>query len=116
MLNDPFIDGHENILLSIESAVMGFYRKHPDLVDYNVDKVYEAIQRAFEKELQGKNPPKLRLKGLEEDLHENILGIYNVMIGEETVEDEQGNEITIGSASKEIIINCLKRLRKSIKT
>ena len=116
MFNDDFIDENESSLLTIESAVMGFYRDYPDLVDHNVDKVYEAIQRTYEKELQGKNPPKLRLRDLEVELHENILGVCKVLMGEETVEDEEGNELTVGWATKETIIDCMKRLRSSIKT
>lgn len=116
MFNDDFVEANEGILMSIESAVMGFYRDHVDLVDYNVDKVYEAIQRTFEKELQGKNPPTLRLKGLEEELHSNVLNICKVLIGEEPVEDEEGNEVTLPAVPKETIVDCMKRLRKSIKT
>ena len=116
MRTDEFFDANEGILLSIESMVISFYRDHSDLVDYNVDKVYEAIHRSYEKELKGKNPPKLRLKDLEVELHERILDICKVLIGEETVEDEDGNEIIVGSASKETIIACMKRLRSSIKT
>lgn len=116
MRTDEFFEANQGILMSIESVVISYYRDHPDLVDHNVDKVYEAIQRTYEKELKGKKPPKLRLKDLEVELHEDVLSVCMIMLGEETVEDEEGNDITVGSASKETIIACMKKLRSSIKT
>jgi hypothetical protein len=116
MSHDEFFEANQVILLSIESTVMGFYREHNDLVDHNINKVYEAIYRKFEKELQGRNPPKLRLKGLEEELYERMLAICLIMIGEEPIEDEDGNESYVGEVSKELMIACIKRLRNSIKT
>lgn len=116
MRTDDFFEANQGILMSIESVVISYYRDHPDLVDHNVDKVYEAIQRTYEKELKGKKPPKLRLKDLEVELHEDVLSVCMIMLGEETVEDEEGNDITVGSASKETIIACMKKLRSSIKT
>lgn len=116
MLRDEFFEANQGTMLSIESTIMRFYREHNDLVDHNVNKVYEAVQRRFEKEVKGKNPPKLRLKGLEEELYESLLGICQILIGEEPVEDEGGEEVYVGEASKETMIACIKRLRSSIKT
>jgi hypothetical protein len=116
MSHDEFFEANQGILLSIESTVIRFYHDHNELVDHNVNKVYEAIHRKFEKELQGKNPPKLRLKGLEEELHETLLAICLIMIGEESVEGEDGEESYVGEVSKELMIACIKRLRSSIKT
>lgn len=116
MRRDIFSEENQGILLSIESTVMGFYRENPDLVDHNVNKVYEAVQRRFEKEVKGKKPSKLRLKGLEEELHKEVLSICQIQIGEESIIDEDGEEVYVGETSKETMIACMKKLRKSIKT
>ena len=116
MRSDEFFDDNQGLLLSIESAVIKFYREHPTLLDHNVDKVYEGIQRTYEKAVQGKNPPTLRWKDLEEDLFNDLMLVIKVMSGENSLSTEEGEEIMLPPTPPEVIVAALKLLRKSIGT
>jgi hypothetical protein len=102
---DPFLEEHSDKLKPIEQAVLMYFRSHRHLVDHNVDKIYEAIQRHYEKLLQGKNPPSLRLNADEEALHKEILPLALSLFA---AEDDKENQ--------ELLIKAMKILRRSIHT
>lgn len=119
MHNDPFLDENQFILMAIESQVTSYYAEYPKLVDHNVEKVYNSIQRVFDKEIQDKKPPKLRLKPLEQGLYDRIENVCRLYTGEQTIESEEADIDDILAshpASKSTIVKCMKRLRSSIKT
>ena len=149
MFQDDFLDAHQGILQSIEMSVVAYYRNHQNLVDYNVEKIYNGIQRTFDKEIQGKNPPRLKFSPLEQELFDNIERFCRIFVGDaelselyEEVEEEgdaaqeineedipkiivevdEGREededldSLIDPVSKEVVVQAMKRLRKSIKT
>ena len=111
---DEVIDNYHDILLVIELEVAKVYQAHPDLNDHHVDKVYEALQRAFEKELRGKNPPTFRWLVFEEELYAGILAHCRTILDPEA--ELIVSKTHVQTASRETLIKCLKRLRKSIKT
>ncbi|GAB5493626.1 MAG: hypothetical protein Phog2KO_38410 [Phototrophicaceae bacterium] len=119
MYPDSFLDENQFILMAIESQVTNYYAEHPELVDYNVEKVYNSIQRVFEKEIQDKNPPKLRLKPREQELYDRIENVCRLYTGEQTIESEEADIDDILAShpvAKDTIVKCMKRLRSSIKT
>lgn len=129
MYPEPFLDENHGTLLSIESIVVAYYREHPNLSDSNVEKVYNSLQRVFDKEVQGKNPPKLRFNDLEQDLFDRIEAICRILVGDddaeplsedeqETVEtdSEEIEALEIDPVPKDVMVKCMKRLRSSIKT
>lgn len=132
MRPDPFFDEHQGILQSIEMNVVAYYREHPELTDYNVEKVYNGLQRSYEKEIQDRKAPKLRFNEMEQDLFNKIENISRFFVGEVDLqqvrdqdsedsehEDEASDEDEPGliePVSKEVIVKALKRLRGSIKT
>ncbi len=105
MNKDDFLDEHLDKFLSIEVCILAFYRSHPTLVDHNVDKVYEAFQRHYEKLLQGKEAPALRLKGDEETLYKELCEVIYELFG--ILEDAEDQKSLVAT---------MKRLRKSIHT
>lgn len=122
------VNNYEHILRIIELNVVMYYREHPKLADSNLEKIYNSIQRTYEKEIQEKNPPKLRFNELEQDLFDSIHHITRYFIGEAKMEvletddneDETSEKIEDMNAdfepvSKKAIVDCMKRLRSSIK-
>jgi hypothetical protein len=105
MKHDPFLEEHSDKLQPIEQAVLSYFRSHRHLVDHNVDKIYEAIQRHYEKLLQGKNPPSLRFSVDEEALYNQLLPLA---LGLFAAEDDKENQKTL--------IAAMKVLRRSIHT
>jgi hypothetical protein len=141
---DNLTDEYQHIFMNIELNVVMVCRKYTELVDHNIDKVYEAVQRTLEKELQGKNPPKYRWKGHEEDLFEAVEGMTRVLLGEDSLveyvksdedtthdaeatvddevedddeaDDDDDDEIEVETVPKEVMVKILKRLRSSVHT
>jgi hypothetical protein len=91
--------------MSIEQLILNFYHTHPNLVDFNVDRVFEAYQRHYEKILQGKNPPNLKLDSDEERLYKALEEILPTLFP--NLEDAE---------NQRIFVAVMKRLRKSIQT
>jgi hypothetical protein len=106
-----------DVLQNIEMAIVSIYRKHPDLTDYQVDSVLEALSRTYIREKTSGAPvlPK----------NSQSLVVYGVMktmcdwrLGREVPSDTampvsgmQPEPLTV-----EVILACLKRLRKSVST
>ena len=84
--------------------------------DHQVDKVYEAIERILEKQLQGKNLPKLRWKDNEEGLFHLLMAISELLMGE-TLKTQEGEDFDLPTEpiSRELLIKIMKRLRSSVK-
>lgn len=121
MKKDVFFEENQFILMAIESQVTAHYRENPELVDNNVEKVYNSLQRVFDKEVKERDAPKLRFKPIEQALYDRIESVCRLYTGEEILESEVGeldeeDILAFDPAAKTIIIQCMKRLRSSIKT
>lgn len=91
--------------MAIELLILDFYRSHRNLVDFNVDRIFEAYQRHYEKTLQGKNPPVLRLDADEERLYKALGEILPELFVD--LDDAE---------NQKLLVAVMKRLRKSIQT
>ena len=114
---DDLTNEYPEVFMNIEMNVIEYCKAHREIVDYHINKVYEGIQRTFEKEVQGRKPPRLRWKDNEEGLYDLVMGICEVMMGEgEPLETEDGEPIEVVETplSKELMINIMKRLRSSV--
>ena len=96
---------HLDKFMAIEQIVLSFYRSHPNFVDFNVDRVFEAYQRHYEKILQSKNPPVLRLDADEERFYKAIGEILPELFVD--LDDAE---------NQKILVAIMKRLCKSIQT
>lgn len=103
MAYDEIVETHQDKFQSIEELILDFYRKHPSLVDFNVDRVFETFQRHYEKVLQGKNPPALRLDADEERLYKALGELLPGLLGD--LEETE---------TQKLLVAIMKRLRKSI--
>lgn len=111
-------DDYPEVFMNIEMNVVDYCQRHREIVDYHINKVYDGVQRTLEKELQGKNPPRLRWKGNEEELYNMVMGICEVMMGEgEPLETEDGEPIEIVEEPlpKELFVQVMKRLQSSVR-
>jgi hypothetical protein len=107
---------YPDIFYNLELQVVNYYRAHPTLTDYQVDKVYEGLERTLEKELQGKHPPKLRWKDAEERLFIQLQEIGNWLLGDSlTTKDGEPFPPPDEPISKELLVKIIKRLGSSVK-
>lgn len=104
-----FEDQYFDQLRAIEQAINQSFQQNPDLVDFQVDKVLEALVREYTAEVNVKRAPKLRLKPEEMRLYEEVKVMCNLHLGRDP-------QVQIGedAITTEEMIDCLKRIRRSV--
>ena len=109
-------ENNPDVLQNIEFVIVKTYQECPDLIDHNVDKVIEGLIRLYQAEWKGRPSPTLRLTELEQRLHVGIKQMCDWRLGREKLSTTDATAITLpaDSLSPEIIIACLKRIRRSI--
>lgn len=108
----PIEDKHPDTLQNIEFAIVTTYRNSPELSDYDVMRVLDAVIENYAAEKAGRNPGNARFSPLEKLLHERVRQICEWRLGRTTPgENEKSPPQT--PISLDDIILCLKRLVKS---
>lgn len=111
---------HEDVLFNIEVRVVAYFEKHPELTDYAVDMIYEDLFNHYRAQKDNRTPRPTRLTDLQKDLHQQIKDACDLFINTETIEIKKGlfgrkGETYLEQKTVGDIMQCLKRLRKSIK-
>lgn len=104
-----------DILQNIEAAVIGIYHDHPELTDYQVDSAMEALGRTYINEKRG-GQPVLPKNDIAKQVYQAMKTTCDWRMGRESVVDEEGQPLSSESVSIDVILACLKRLRKSVST
>ena len=115
---DSFEEQYLDVLQNIEFAIVEVYRAHPELTDWNTEKVISGLVRIYQAEARERRAPSLKLSELEQELLERVQVMCDWRLGRETmvVEDEDsGEEIMPSPITLDEIVACLKRVRLSIK-
>ncbi|MBC8508070.1 MAG: hypothetical protein ISR58_05400 [Anaerolineales bacterium] len=110
-------DDHEeqnlDVLQNIEFAIVSAYRRNRDLTDHNVDMALETLVKLY----RGRKAfPPQNLLTLE--VYEAAQGMCDWRLGETVLEDESDlpADLPLEQVSRDIIVACLNRLRKSVRT
>jgi len=111
-----FEDEYLDVLQNIEFAIVTVYRQNRDLSDYDVDKVLNALIRAYQSQQQNRDFPQPTLKPLVEQVYDRVKQICEWRLGQQKL---KGNgPRSKGPAPDPIsideVIACLKRIRKSV--
>lgn len=108
-LEEQYLD----VLQNIEFAIVSVYRGNSDLTDHNVDMALESLVKLY----RGRNvfPPQ---SPLTLEVYEAAQGICDWRLGEDDLMDESGQmaDLPHEPVSREVIIACLQRIRKSVRT
>ena len=108
-------EDHLDILQNLEFAIANVYRTNPALMDSNVDNALEALDRTYTREPSGRaaivpGNPATR------EVYDRVRLMCEWRLGRNPVETEEGEPgPSPEPVSREIILACLKRLRKSIR-
>lgn len=102
-----------DILQNIEWSIVSVARAQPDLTDYQVDSALEALGRNYAREGRG-GQPVLPKSELARAVYEAIHQTCEWRLGREQVVNEDGQPLSIEPVTVDVILACLKRLRKSI--
>ena len=108
-LEEKYLD----LLQNIEFSIVLVYRRNPDLTDHNVDMALETLGKKY----QGKNvfPPQ---NPVTLEVYETVQDVCDWRLGDAILinENSQPVDIPLEPVSREVIIACLHRLRKSVRT
>jgi hypothetical protein len=104
MKNKELDDTHLFVLQKIESSILGIYETESTLIDYDALNVVEALISYYVASIRNKEPKPHNLTGKTNTLFE---GVKNSIENEVIKSDK--------SISVELIIECLKKIRGSIK-
>ncbi len=121
-VRQPIEEEYLDVFQNLESMIISVYREAPELVDWDVEVVVDALIRRYQAEMRGREPRPPRLTTeLRESLFALMEGIIQWYLGEElelfSAEDE--SPVSIPSPDPltlEEIVAILKRVRKPIRT
>ncbi len=110
-----FEEEYMDVLQNIEMAIVSVYRKHNDLLDYDVDKVLNLLWTEYKNEKQGKRAPAPRLGENAQLVYNRVKEMSEWRLGRSGITAEKGQEsVKLEPVSVEEIMDCLKRIRKSV--
>lgn len=107
-------DQYADVLQNIEFAIVTTYKDYPDLTDYAVMRILEALLKTYEDEKAGRPPRTVRLSELEQLLLEQVYKTCEWRLGRGTAGDEQDGTTDVAPITTEVMILCLKRILKSV--
>lgn len=102
---------HMDVLQNLEFAVVQVYRANPQLTDFPVTRVYEALIDAYTGEKIGREPRPWNPSPEEVELYEAVRRMCETRLGRM---GDEAAEMDMAVIDIEVLINCLKRLRKSV--
>ncbi len=106
-----------DVLQNIESSIISVYNKHPEMTDWNVEKVLDTLIRAYQDEQNGRAPLVPTFSELDNELYITVKAVCNWRVGRDVLMDDDGNEAgpEITPINLDEMVTCLKRLRLSLK-
>lgn len=112
-MEDEYLD----VLKNIEQAIIGVYRAHRNMTDYQVDSALEALGRTYQREKVA-GAAVLPKNSLAVEVYESVKTMCDWRLGRQNLVDEEGQPMQIGedALSVDEVQACLKRVRKSINT
>jgi len=105
---------HLDVLQNIEAIIVTFYRKYPQMTDYDVDKALAALIQTYRNEATGKAAvkPAGEIPAL---VYAQIAEVCDWRLGRWHTSEQKGEaRLAPEPLSPEVMTHCLKRLRKSL--
>ena len=107
---------YQDVLQNIEFAIVSVYHEQPELLDYDVETVLAALIQAYRAE-QSQRPAKPpALNPLRQELYSRVHHMCEFRLGREDLSAAGGPEPELVPVGVDVMILCLKRIRKSVKT
>jgi hypothetical protein len=104
----PIEQEFETVLKDIETSVVATWRKHPEMTDHAVLRVYEAAYAFYRSEQRGQPAKPHGLTGLDVVMFDSVFAICEGWLG-------RGKKAFSGPISAEDMVACLRRLTRSVK-
>lgn len=109
-------DKYTDVLQNIEFGIVMTYRDHPELSDYGVMRMLEALIDSYTAEKIGRSPRHFPLPDAERLLLENVQRMCEWRLGRASLSDDASKDKEISPEPKSVdeIVLCLKRILKSV--
>lgn len=104
----PIEQEFETVLKDVEASVVATWRKHPEITDHAVLRVYEAAYALYRAEQRGQPEKPHGLTGLDVVLFDGLFPICEGWLG-------RGRKAFSGPISADDMVACLRRLTRSVK-
>lgn len=109
----PVEEEYSDILQNMEWSILTVYISKPDLTDYQVDSALEALGRNYAREGRG-GQPALPKNELAKEVYDAVRQTCEWRLGREQVVNDEGQPMSVEPVTLDVILACLKRLRKSV--
>lgn len=110
-------DQYPDVLQNIESGIVTTYRAHPEMSDYDVMRMLEALIGSYTAEKIGRPPRDFGLSDVERLLMDSVRRVCEWRLGRGGVRGGPAGSRDVAPEPKTVdeIILCLKRVLKSAK-
>lgn len=109
-----FEEEYADVLQNIEFAIVGVYRRTPELIDYEVDAALSGLIARYRAEGDGREPRPVRLDERSQEVYDAVEAMCEWRLGRRSLEAEGAAGAPPPKTIDEIGA-CLKRIRKSVR-
>lgn len=99
-------------LRNLETAIVGFWRAHPNFSDYGAGLAYEAAYQRYRAEARGHVPKPPELRGQELEAFEALQRTCEFLLGRAPCPGPRKE--TVAPITAELLVDCLRELKKSV--
>jgi len=111
-----FEDKYLDVLQNIEMAIVGVYRNNHQLLDYDVDRILELLWTEYRNEVSGKKMVMPALNENAQMVYDRVRQVCEWRLGRSNdIKTEGWFQARPEPISVDEIMDCLKRIRKSVK-
>jgi len=107
--------GNKNldVLQNIEFVIQLVYKDHSELTDYDVSFALESLVEFYTAKERDREPRNFNLSENPLLIFENVKEVCELRLGKSSLSD--GSNFTINPVSINEILNCLKKIKSSVK-
>ena len=107
---------HLDVLQNIEFAIVSVHQQQPALVDFDVDAALSTLMAHYQAQAVGREARPVRLNERAQQVYEMVQAMCDWRLGDETLlsADMKSRRPRPEPVSVDVIVACLKRIRKSV--
>ena len=109
---------YPDLLQNIEFVIVSIFRREPMLVDFDVENAVNELARKYQAQAQGHEPRMPKLNERAKEVYDSVETICEWRLGHEALmsEEMKARGPRLEPVSLDVIVACLKRIRKSVQT
>lgn len=111
-----FEEKYNDVLRSMEIALVRAYREDETMTDWETLTAVNGLIRSYTAVARHRNPPNLKLSAQAQPSYDELKLVCEGWLGQKPIFDEAGQMEELGEQALTVseIIDCLKRVRKSV--